>query len=347
MRYSKDKLVDFAINVLQTVGLTRENAQSVAEALVFADIRGADTHGLSKLSIYTQRIQRGAISVQGAPKIISKRDNIILIDGQNALGQINGIFATTEAINAARKGGWAFSFVGNSNHFGAAAYYATMASRDGMIGMALSNANPTMAPWGGKKAMIGTNPMAIAIPAAHEVSIVLDMATSKVARGKVIAYANENKPIPSGWGMDADGNETTDPNKALNGLLMPLGGPKGSGLAMIIDIFCGVLSQSAFLTDVGHLYSGLERSQRVGHMFAALNVESLMPKEQFLSVMDQYIQTIKACPPAANGERVYLPGELEYLTAEQQLEEGIHLSESTRQKLNQLAQELGLNTLSL
>ncbi|MFQ3621736.1 MAG: Ldh family oxidoreductase, partial [Spirochaetales bacterium] len=170
-----------------------------------------------------------------------------------------------------------------------------------------------------------------------------DMASTTVARGKILLYARDKKPLPSGWALDPEGRETTDPEVALKGLLTPLGGAKGSGLALVIDILCGLLSGSRYLTEVGHLYSGTDKPQGIGHLFAALDIELFMPLDSFLSAMDQYIDKIHACPTARGVDRIYVPGEIEYLKSLQAEKEGVEVSEATRKDLQEVAVQYGLN----
>lgn len=247
------------------------------------------------------------------------------------------------AIEAARTHGMGLASVRNSNHFGVTAYYSMLALPQGMIGFAFSNANPTVAPWGGKKAMVGTSPLSIAIPSASGLPFVIDMATTTVARGKIILYARTKKPLPPGWALDAEGKETTDPEVALKGLLTPLGGAKGSGLALAIDILCGMLSGAKYLTEVGHLYSGTDRPQGIGHLFLALDIDAFLPRNQFLKEMDQYIEKIHSCPRADGVERIYTPGEIEYESMRRTEKEGVEVSSVTVEELKQTARLVGLD----
>lgn len=345
MVFSKEKLTEFAIQVLETAGVSSKNAKRTADILVFADLRGIFSHGISKLPIYIRRIQLGGIDSKAEPEIISENEVLSMIDGRNALGPVSGGMAADKAVDSARKSGFGISLVRNSNHFGATAYYAMIGLKEGMIGFAISNSNPMMAPWGGSKPIIGTNPLAVAVPTNQGLPIVLDMASSTVARGKIIMAASQNKQLPRGWALDSAGKETTDPQEALNGMLVPLGGPKGSGLAIIIDILSGVLSQSCYLTNVGPLYSDLGKPQGVGHCIAAININSIMPKHVFLSMMDQYVKSIKESPPKEAGAEIYLPGELEYIRSIRHRQAGIPLSEDTRNELNSIAKEFGVDCL--
>ena len=336
---------DFSLALLTAAGVGTEDARAAHAALIYADQRGLGTHGLSKLPIYLKRIRSGAIDGKVRPAVSKRENSLALIDGKNALGPVVATRTADEAMSLAKERGLGAAFARNSNHFGVTAYYASRGLKDGLIGLAMTNANPTMAPWGAKKALVGTNPLAVAVPTGKGAPIVLDMASSLVARGKIVMAAEENRPLPKGWALDADGNETTDAHAALKGLLAPLGGPKGSGLAIAIDILCGVLSGSHFLDQVGHLYTDLNRAQGLGHLVIALRIDWFMPLPVFYAIMDGYIASVKSCPPAAGVDRIYLPGEIEYRKSEECRANGVPLAPATVKELNELAGELGIEPL--
>lgn len=342
--YFEKELLNKSISILMKVGLERKEAEIASDILVTADKRGIDTHGLSKLPIYIKRIQSGAIDIKAKPEVIKEKKGVAVIDANNCLGQITGYTGAKKAIELAKEHYWSSIFVRNSNHFGIAAYYSMLAAKEGMIGITFSNANPTMPPYGGKKAMLGTNPISVAIPTRLDFPIVLDMATSTVARGKIIMAAKKGNSIPKGWALTENGKKTVSAEEALHGMLTPLGGPKGSALAMVIDIFCGVLSGGHYLTEIGPLFTQLDRGQSVGHFFAALNIEAVISLSEYYSVIESYIKSVKDCP-SVEGEQVFLPGELEYLTSQKYISNGIPLNSSVIEELNQTALSLGLDEL--
>ncbi len=337
------RLEQAASRVLQAAGVPKPSADTVAKVLLFADQRGIESHGISKLPIYVKRIQDGGIDPIAIPAVIGGKGAIVCIDGKNALGPVAGVFGMEQALQAARNHGIGVASVRNSNHFGVTAYYSMMALPEGMIGFAFSNANPTVAPWGGKQALVGTSPLSIAIPSASGLPFVIDMATTTVARGKIILYARNKKPLPPGWALDSEGRETTDPEVALKGLLTPLGGAKGSGLALTIDILCGMLSGAKYLTEVGHLYTGTDRPQGIGHLFLALQIDAFLPRKRFLDEMDRYIERIHSCPRAEGVERIYVPGEIEYESMKRTEKEGVEVSSVTRAELVQTAKAVGVD----
>jgi len=245
------------------------------------------------------------------------------------------------AIDKAAKTGVAFVAVTHSNHYGAAAYWAMMAPEHGMIGFSSTNAPATVAPTGGRTAMLGTNPFAFAIPAGQEQSMVLDLATTVVARGRVMLYAKQNKPLESGWAFDERGVPTTDPHAALKGLLAPIGGYKGYGISLAIDLLCGVLTGSSYGSHFpGFLADNLKEPTDVGSVFAAINIESFMDLPEFKASMDKALREMKNSERADGVKRIYIPGEIELETKADRLKHGIPIPEAVVKDFVALGQEL-------
>ncbi len=246
-------------------------------------------------------------------------------------------------IEKAKKTGVAFVATTHSNHYGAAAYWAMMALQHGMIGFCSTNAPATVAPTGGRTAMLGTNPFAIAIPAGQEQPMVLDLATTVVARGRVLLYAKQNKPLEPGWAFDAQGRPTTDAQAALKGLLAPIGGYKGYGIALAIDMLCGVMTGSSYGTHFpGFLADNLKDPTDVGSVFAAVNVESFMDLPDFTAGMDKAIREIKTCEKAEGVKRIYIPGEIELETKADRLKNGIPIPDAVVKDFTTLGKELAV-----
>ncbi len=340
-RVPAERLLVFARTTLERLGVPSADAEEVARCLIWADLRGIDSHGITRLPVYARRLAAGIINP--APRIRVERvaAGLLRIDGDNGLGPVVGMTTMRATLAAARENGVAMAVVRRSNHFGAAGYYVQEALAAGCIGVASSNAPPNMAPWGGRERFLGTNPIAIGIPAGHEEPVLLDMATSIVARGKIIMAAEKGEPIPSGWAIDRQGRPTTDAVAALEGAVLPFGGPKGSAISLILDILCGVLSGASFGRYLGTL-DDLGREQDLGHFFAAVDISRLMPVEHFRARMDDLLQQLHGIPPAAGVERVLAPGELEALTAVQRQREGIPLPEVVVARLRELGQSLGV-----
>jgi LDH2 family malate/lactate/ureidoglycolate dehydrogenase len=262
-----------------------------------------------------------------------------LLDGDNGLGQVVAARAMERAIALAERSGVGLVGVRNSTHFSMAACYAMMALNRDMIGLVVNSGRALMAPWGGTKALISDNPTAVAVPAGEERPVVLDMALSVVARGKIKEALRRGESIPPDWATDRSGRPTTEPAEALAGLLSPIGGPKGYGLALINGLLAGVLMDGTFAWQVGSAYDDLDRPQRVGHLLAAIDVSSFMPVAEFRARVDELIQEIRRCRTAPGVERVYLPGEIEFECQEERSREGIPLSEALWEELCEMAQD--------
>jgi len=342
---SASALKAWARDVFLHEGLSAEDADLVADVLVRADLRGVESHGVIRIPVYVRRLRRGLINARPAVRIVGEQGAVALVDGDNGMGQVVAAAAMKEAIRRARQYGVGVVGCRNSNHFGMAAYFAMQALPHGMIGVALSNAPAAMPPWGGAVPYLGTNPLAVAVPSRGEPAIVLDMAMSVVARGKIILAAQQGAPIPPDWAVDAKGQATTDPLQALRGAVLPFGGPKGYALAVIVEVLAGVLTGAAFGPHVGRLYENSWSPQRLGHLLAAVQVESFLPLDVFLERIDQLIREIRGVPPAAEGGRVYLPGEREWLTEQTRLREGIPLAAAIVDELRALTEEKGLPKL--
>jgi LDH2 family malate/lactate/ureidoglycolate dehydrogenase len=252
-----------------------------------------------------------------------------------------GARAMEAAVDLARTHGTGFVGVRRSNHFGPAGYYVEKAIGAGCIGLAISNAPPNMAPFGGRTRFLGTNPVAIGIPAGRADPLIFDASTSVVARGKIIVAAQTGKPIPEGWAVDPDGHPTTDADLALAGAVLPFGGPKGSALSLIIDIFCGVLTGAAFAAHVNTL-DDLTSVQNVGHVLAAVRTDLFMTDEEFRQRMDAILGMLKASPPAPEAERVLVPGEIELANEARMREEGIELAPAIAAQLASFGETLGV-----
>jgi LDH2 family malate/lactate/ureidoglycolate dehydrogenase len=251
------------------------------------------------------------------------------------------------AIETARELGVGVVGVCRSSHFGTGAFFVEQAVVADMIGLAMTNAPANMPPWGARKPYFGTNPLAVGLPCGAEPAVVLDMATSVVAKGKLYLMAMDGvTSIPSGWALDAEGNPTQDIRAALDGMMLPVGGHKGSGLALVIDALCGVLTGAAFGANIGNLYAEGQQAQNVGHLFAALDPGVFMPLGDFKARMDQFVREVRAQPRMPGVERIFLPGEIERERAEENRPRGISLSEAGRQELDRLAEGLGVTSLT-
>ncbi len=342
-RYQWEKLENFCSSVLEKAGVSNKNAKIVANSLIEADLRGVDSHGVVRTAIYLERIEKSMINPDAKIDIYAESDSAVLVDGNNNFGSVIGMEALNVALEKAKKSGVALVGVKQSNHFGTGAYYIKKAIEQDMILLVLSNASQTMPPTGGIRPFLGTNPLAVGVPAGEKSPFILDMATSVVARGKIIVEAQKGNSIPLGWAVDKEGNPTTDAHAALEGSVLPLGGPKGYGISMFIDILAGVLTGAGFGKYVNNMYENWQEPQNVGHIFLAIDINRFMPIEFFKARMDQYITEIKAEPKAPGVEEIFIPGEIESIKAKERMENGIVLPLKVAQELEEIGARYGVN----
>ena len=337
-----DRLGEFATAVFIRLGLSSEDAARVADCLLTADLRGIGSHGVSRVPIYAERLRRGLVNPTPSLRVERTGAVVAVVDGDNGMGAVVGTRAMGEAIALAAEHGAAAVTARHGNHYGIASYYAMQALEHDCLGVALTNAAPAMAPWGGREKFLGTNPLAAAAPAGAHPAIVLDMATSVAARGKIRLAAQRGEAIPEGWALDAAGAPTTDAAKAMAGVILPFAGPKGSALALLVEILAGVLSGAAVGPAVGNQYADFTRRQDVGHFFVVLDVARFMPVAAFKGRMDAMIAALKAGAPAEGHREVLLPGDIERATAERRRRTGVPLSREIVAALGELSESLGV-----
>jgi LDH2 family malate/lactate/ureidoglycolate dehydrogenase len=336
-------LQDFTTRLLQSAGLSVAEAQCLAGNLVLANMRGVDSHGLMRLRTYAKRVKCGVVRAGVTPRVVREAPAFLAVDGGNGNGMWVGRQVMKLCIGRAKETGACFATVNNGNHFGIAASFTELAAAEGMIGLAMSNAGPTMVPTGGRKPLLGANPMSIAIPSGKYRPLVLDMATSTVAQGKIILAAKEGKKtIPADWAVDPDGNPTTDPEVALKGAMVPFGGAKGYGLALIIEILVAVLSGALTSTHTNNFWKDFEHPQNLGFFLGAWNIASLMPLPEFERRMEVVLGEMKACPPAPGYTEVFYPGEIEHRREAESRRSGIALGPAVIDDLTKLGAEYGV-----
>jgi LDH2 family malate/lactate/ureidoglycolate dehydrogenase len=301
----------FASDILVAYDVPAGDAAVVAECLVRADLRGVETHGLVRLAGYLDRIRAGLLN--RAPTLSPMRVTPVTagLDGQDGFGFVVATRAMAEAIDMATEFGIGVVSARRSTHFGMAANYVLQALDAGMVSLVFTNASPAMPPWGGREALLGTSPFAAGAPSGSGVPYVLDMSPAVAARGKIRAAARRGEDIPEGYALDADGRPTTDPLAALQGVVLPLGGPKGSGLSMLMDILGGVISGAAFAGDVGDQYKHFDRPQNVGHFFLAMRPDLFVGADEYAARMDTLVKRIHAGARAEGFSEILLPGEPE------------------------------------
>jgi LDH2 family malate/lactate/ureidoglycolate dehydrogenase len=337
--YHHEELFGFGCRVLERLDVPPPHAREVAACLIKAELRGVDSHGLVRLPVYARRVKAGAVNARPQIRLHSSGTAAALVDGDNGLGPVVGARAIDAAIDLARQHGTGFVGVRHSNHFGPAGYYVEKAVGQGCIGLAISNAPPNMAPFGGRTRFLGTNPVAVGIPADREPPLIFDASTSVVARGRIIVAAHTGERIPEGWAIDPEGHPTTDADQALAGAVLPFGGAKGSAISFIIDILSGVLTGAAFASHVKTL-DDLSSEQNVGHVLAAVRTDLFMTDAQFRARMDAVLNMLRATPPGPGVSRVLLPGEIELANEARARAEGLVLAAAIAAQLERLGAEL-------
>ncbi len=340
---SASELRDFVRRILLAVAVPEAKAALVADSLVAANLRGVDSHGVHLLPHYISQLRDGNIDARSDGSVVSESGSCLLYDGEHGIGQRISEICCGHAVRLARLHGIGLAVARRSNHFGAAAYWALSISAADMIGVVMCNASPSVPPWQGREGRIGTNPICVSVPARGAGSWLLDMATTTVALNRIMkAAANGEPTVPTGWAMDSEGFPTTDTRTALRGLLMPLGGYKGSGLGMMVELFCSVLSGGAMSTQVGGLHIK-GRPMNTSQTFMAIDVSRFLPLAEFESRMEQLVAMVKSVRPAKGYDEVMVAGDPEWRTEEIRLREGIPLDPGVWQRLTALARELNVS----
>ena len=334
------RLISAVGDILTAVGIAAADARLVAADLVAADLEGIASHGVMLLPMYVERIDKGSVSRASAGEVVSDRGAAIVIDAGNALGQLTSRQALKLAVERARQIGLAAVAVRNGFHFGTAGRYARMMAEQNCVGVVLSNTRPLMPPPGGAEALVGNNPIAIALPSAGEFAAEADMALSATAMGKIRLAAAAQARIPEDWAVDSQGRPTTDPAAAIKGMLLPAAGPKGFGLAFVIDLLCGGLSDGAVGAEVRPLYGDPAEPYRCAHFFLAIDADHFPAGERFAERVRDQARRVSASKRGPGVERVYAPGELVWAT--RQASEGVcRLDAATVRSLIETAARVG------
>ena len=332
---SAQELREIAVKVLITIGLLEEDAGLVANHLVEANLRGRDSHGVLRLPHIVKGIKKKAISTQAQVETVRETAATALLDAKQGIGQVVALKAMHLAIKKAGDIGIGIVSMRNASHIGFIGYYTEYAAKQGMIGVAFCNTESAMAPFGGAEPILGTNPISITFPTREE-PIVVDMATSLVARGKIIDLSRKGQRIPKGWAVDSEGRDTEDPVAALAGALLPVGGPKGYCLAFGFDVLAGALAGACVGTDV----RGTVHTEEVctkGDLFIAIDPQKFCGLESFLDRVERLKEQIKACKKAPGVTQIYLPGDPEWITRQKRQQEGIPVDEKLWSEVTELA----------
>ena len=340
-RVSTDELNAFVASIMVRVGMAPGGAAIVADNLVAADLAGMHSHGVMRVPWYVSGLQKGAVNPRPTLRRTSQRRYAGALDGDNGMGQVIAVRGMEWALEMTHNEGIGMVGVQHSNHFGAAAHFARMAAIEGYIGAAMTNGYPNMAAWGGTQRMLGNHPLDVAIPSGEAPPVVLDIASSVAAQGKIALAAKKGESIPLGWALDENGQPNQDSQQAVDGLLMPLGGHKGYGMSLVILVMSAVLTGATMSWEMPSLQTGQRGlGNDVGHFLMAIDVENLCPLAVFKQRMDEAIAALKACPRADGVDSIYVPGELEFLKEKAYRAEGIPMAEAVMQELRELVSRL-------
>ena len=345
-RYPAAALQDFVERVMRACDLPGDDALTVARLMVEADVTGADGHGVIRLSQYVGRIRGGAVNTH--PNVTVRRTGpaTALVDGDNGMGHVVVSAAADTAVELAAEAGFAWVGVRGSNHAGPGALYAAMPLEHDMIGLygAVASANH-MPPWGSSERLLGTNPLAIAIPAGAEPPVVLDMATTVVSYGTIKKFALRGEPMPAGWVVGLDGQPITDAEHAHDGVLLPIGGYKGSGLAIAIGLLAGVLNGAAFGRDVVDFTTDVSTETNTGHFVAALDIARFTPLAEFTAEVDRHVRDLRAARRLPEVEAIRMPGEQRSSRRADRATKGIPIAPPLLLQLDGVARDVGVRPL--
>ena len=329
------RLSAFVEDVLSAVGVPRDDASIVADCLLTANLSGVDSHGVVRLAHYLRRIENGTIKTRPAWRFERVGPSLGIMDGDDGLGHVVTYHACTRAMELAEEVGSAAVCVKNSSHFGMTGFYVKRIVSEGYAAIMMTDTDAFLIPFGSRKPFFGTNPIAIGFP-TDGIPVILDMATTSIPYGKIALAKTEGKPIPSDWGYGEDGNPTTDPNEIAG--LHPIAGPKGSGLAMIIDIFCSVLSGLPWGPHINEMYTEMDARRELGHFILVLDIKRFMPLDVFKRRLGEMLSEFNALPPADGFERVCYPGQIEGERCRRRGTEGIPIDPGLFRELEALGE---------
>ncbi|WP_045522655.1 ureidoglycolate dehydrogenase [Neobacillus niacini] len=327
-----ETLKELVIKKLYDANVHHDEAEIVADVLIHANLRGVDSHGVLRVEHYMKRIKEAGLNIRSNPKLEKTSNSTAVYHGDHGFGHVISKKSMDYAIQMAKDNGVGVVVAKNSSHCGALSYFVKQAIDQRLIGIAMTHIEACVVPFGAAEPYFGTNPMAFGFPAKTEIPVILDFATSNVAFGKVLNAKEYGKQIPSDWGIDEDGNPTTDPGKVA--YLSPFGGAKGYGLAMVVEIFSGLLSGSAFGPQIPKMFADYKKMLDIGHFFMAIDPAKFTMAETFLDNMDLMIRQIHSLVPAKGFTKVLVPGEIEAMQEEKRKNEGIPLPNSVWEYLN-------------
>jgi LDH2 family malate/lactate/ureidoglycolate dehydrogenase len=356
VRVPVDNLVGFMKEALVAMGIPTEDANIIADVVITSDLWGITSHGIAHLKMYHERIKSGLQLPVTRWDVVKETPTTAVVDGGNGMGMVVGFNAMKIAIEKARQYGLGAVAVRNSSHYGVAGYYPRMALSEGMVGLSMTNAHPSIAPTFGVAPLLGTNPIAVAVPTDEPFPFLFDAATAVVTRGKIEVAARANKPIPAGWVVSREGDPVTDTRTLIEQMnkdqaaLMPIGGigelmggHKGYGLATMVEIFSAAFQKGAYLADLHDTDAqGNRHFLRIGHFFMAINIENFLPVEEFKSITGDMMRQLRASPKTPDQARIYTAGEKEYYNALFVQEHGVEITPGVQRGLKSLVEELHL-----
>jgi (2R)-3-sulfolactate dehydrogenase (NADP+) len=328
--FTIEELTELTARALRRAGASKSISLATAKALVAAESEGLSGHGLSRVALYAQHVREGRVDGKAKPKIVKRKGATCLVDARGGLAFEAAAVAVKEAIARARRYGISFCGVTNSHHFGAAAYHLGPVAEAGLIGIALTNSPAAINPWGGKRALYGTNPIAAVFPRREALPLVVDLSLTEVVRGKIMVYAKEGKPIPLGWAVDRDGQPTTSAQAALTGSLAAIGGVKGTMLALLVELLCCVLTGAAFSFE-NDSYFEPGGKPRIGHAVLAIDPDALAGSAGYFERIEVLLARM------LEEEGVRLPGTRRHTSAARAREQGIEIPEALARELEALA----------
>jgi LDH2 family malate/lactate/ureidoglycolate dehydrogenase len=341
-RFSPKAMRCLSARLVTGIGVQPHDAGILADALIDADLQGISTHGISRLNIYLQRIEKGLIASKVELAVERDGGSILALDAGNGIGQVQAVKALNLLEPLAMKNGVAAATIRNSQHFGALSYYCNRAADKGMILLAMTNCEPAMSPEGGYQPFFGTNPIAASFPTGKEFNVKVDLATSVVARGNIIAAQKKKQAIPENWALDRHGEPTTDPQEALLGTVLTMAGHKGYALALMVEVFSSVLSGASIGPDIGSMYKDMDRKQGVGHFFCLFNIAAFLDLSEFKERIDETIDRIKNSKRRPGVEEILVPGERSAKNAKVNSVQGIAVSDETLAELQQWCMRLNV-----
>jgi LDH2 family malate/lactate/ureidoglycolate dehydrogenase len=342
-KYNHNDLRTFVETALREVGVSKENAEISADVMIEANLCGVDSHGVRMLPGYITLIRNGKINPKGSIKVLKDTPVVAQLDGDLVLGSVIGVHSMNMATEKAKNSGIGFVIVRNSTHWGRPAYYPALAAKKGCIGICFTNTESNMPPWGGKEARLGNNPFCIGAPRASGDPVVLDMAMSQAAWGKIFMYQREGRKAPFGWGLDRQGNPTDDPEEIIKSKrILPMGQHKGAGLSFMIDLMTGILADGKFGEELVEEGKGQPWATAYTQAYIAIDIRYFTSLREFQTRVDGFISYVKSASCVEGFSEVNVPGERAWKEEARRIEDGIPIDNVTLDQLHSLAAELGI-----